>query len=73
MPSGRDIHSPQAFVKPTLDEETLARMRAPPDRLALKDSQDEESGDDEGNTKENTSAIPGTFPGGSTQGTDPYY
>ncbi|KAG8530738.1 uncharacterized protein KY384_004095 [Bacidia gigantensis] len=74
MPSGRDIHSSQPFVKPTLDEETLSRLRAPPERAGLlDDGQDIESSDDDDDRAKHSADIPGTFPGGSTQSTEPYY
>ena len=31
MPSGREYHSPKPYQVPSLDEQTLARMRAPPE------------------------------------------
>lgn len=52
LPSGRDIHSPPGPYKlPSLDEEKLVRMRAPPgdDELGpgsdMDDSEDETTGD----------------------------
>lgn len=61
LPSGRDIHSPQSYTPPTLDDHQLIRLRAPPeddDRLpgAGDDGMDSSSDDDE------VSGTPGGFP-----------
>ena len=71
MPSGRDIHSVKEFVCPTLDEETLARMRTPPESDAEKGAgaDDDTSEEEEGKT-----APPGAFPGtGKAFKESPYY
>lgn len=73
MPSGRDIHSLKAFVPPELDEETLIRMRAPPDRNAENAAAaNDDSSDEEGGASR---APPGAFPGasGGVLNDDPYY
>lgn len=76
MPSGRDIHSTKPYRPPSLDEDTLARMRAPPDpthlgRSTLDDSSSDS--DDGGSSKKNHgSALPGAFPASGLQ-SDTYY
>ncbi|MCJ1263135.1 hypothetical protein MMC22_003005 [Lobaria immixta] len=73
-PSGRDIHSTKLFVPPVLDEDTLARMRGPPDvdegaePVNNSDSSDEE---DHGGKSD----VPGSFPGRGigTSGEESYY
>ena len=72
MPSGREIHSSQPFLKPMLDDATLARMRAPPEGSTADNVQDMDSSDDEEAAK-SSSAIPGTFQDSSAQSTGPYY
>jgi len=78
MPSGRDIHSTKPYIPPNLDEETLARMRAPPDsenvgRSALDDSSSDS--DDDGAKRKMQGDLPGAFPGSSTTASnnDHYY
>lgn len=70
MPSGRDIHSAKPFVPPLLDEDTLARMRAPPD---ADETIDNESSSDEGEKAQGY--PPGAFPGSSSTAIndDSYY
>lgn len=64
MPSGRNIYSEKAFAAPTLDEETLVRMRAPLERDAENgEGANVESSDEEGGT---STAAPGAFPGSSS-------
>ncbi|KAL9098427.1 MAG: hypothetical protein Q9163_005908 [Psora crenata] len=62
MPSGRDIHSPKPFNPPLLDDETLSRMRAAPDRNPVEACMDDEdsSADD---SDARRSGVPGDFPG----------
>ena len=73
MPLGRDIHSMRVFVPPTLDEESLARMRAPPEREA----EDGAIGDDDSSDEERggKTSTPGAFPGetGNAFNDSPYY
>ena len=69
MPSGRDdVHVIKAFDPPSLDESTLAQMRAPPDGDVI--GKDVSSDEDEERTM-----APGGFPGGSSNAFDesPYY
>ena len=65
MPSGRDIHSTKSFVPPTLDADTLAQMRAPPDRNNTASDGSDSSSDEETRAPGSTH-LPGAFPGGST-------
>ena len=59
MPSGREIHTPQVYSPPSLDEETLAKMRAPFDNDAENaQAEDDKSSDDD----ERSSELPGSFP-----------
>jgi len=65
MPSGRDIHSTKLYVPPGLDEQTLARMRAPPDTERVRSSafdHDDSDSDDDGTPQTKQSGLPGTFP-----------
>lgn len=74
MPSGRDIHSIKPYRPPILDVETLALMRAPPERDELQGLMgDIDSSDDEGERK--SSAPPGAFPDASaaTPNDNAYY
>lgn len=64
MPLGRDIHSAKSFVPPSLDDDTLTRMRAPPDVDEMSDDDDDESGSDEGEKAQ--AGLPGAFPGSSS-------
>jgi hypothetical protein len=57
LPSGREYHKPQEFVLPELDEDVLARMRAPPDPRDAADFVDDSESDVE------REEPPGTFPG----------
>ena len=62
MPSGRDIHSPKPLVPSSLDDDTLTRMRAPPDVDQVGDNN--ECSSDEGEAAED--GLPGAFPGSSS-------
>lgn len=70
MPLGRDIHSAKPFVPPSLDDNTLARMRAPPDvdEMVVSDSNSDEGEKAQG-------GLPGAFPGSSSTASndDSYY
>ncbi|KAH7399382.1 pH-response regulator protein-like protein palC [Pyrenochaeta sp. MPI-SDFR-AT-0127] len=58
MPSGRDPHTPKMFIIPALDEDSLVRMRAPPDPSeAFKGEEDDSADEDE------RSPPAGAFPG----------
>lgn len=64
MPSGRDFHSPKAWVPPALDEGVLESMRVMPDsgRAAFRGTE-EDSGDEDGRIggpAEPVGAFPGT-------------
>ncbi|KAF2187825.1 pH-response regulator protein-like protein palC [Zopfia rhizophila CBS 207.26] len=60
MPSGREYHSPKMFIPPALDEDSIIRMRAPPDPGdAAFEGDEEDSGDED----ERISALTGAFPG----------
>ncbi len=62
MPLGRDIHLAMPFVTPSLDDDTLARMRAPPDVDETSDGNGNSS--DEGDKAQGS--LPGSFPGSSS-------
>ncbi|KAL5116959.1 hypothetical protein ACEQ8H_005177 [Pleosporales sp. CAS-2024a] len=59
MPSGREYHSTRMFVIPSLDEDALVRMRAPPDPGETFDG-DEEDSADEDEKRPPAGAFPGT-------------
>ena len=63
MPSGRDIHSSKDYVPPSLDGDTLARMRAPPDVNPSSHSIEGDSSTDSDTEGGKQSHLPGTFPG----------
>ena len=65
MPSGREYHTPKAFAGPTLDEDSIIRMRAPPDPSDAAFAGDEDDSADE-EQREAATAPVGAFPG--TQG-----
>lgn len=71
MPLGRDIHSAKPFVPPSLDDDALAHMRAPPDVDEV--GNDDESNSDEG--QNDRGGLPGAFPGSSSTALtdDSYY
>lgn len=63
MPSGRDVHTPKPYVPPSLDEDILIRMRAPPDHEdELQKAGDASSSDEEGRSKSSQDPV-GAFPG----------
>ena len=72
MPSGREIHTPKPYVPPSLDEDTLTKMRAPPDdddtRTLVADSDD--SGGEAPQSRGRTS---GSYPDSSGTGGGSYY
>jgi hypothetical protein len=73
LPSGRDIHSPPApYQPPSLDEDQLMRMRAPPD-----DREDVNFGNDDDSEEEATQGdqrgLPGAFPDRSATASSVYY
>ena len=65
MPSGRDIHSTKRYVPPSLDEDTLARMRAPPEKVhsgkAIEDDSSSDSEEEVGKQSNLSQALPGSF------------
>jgi hypothetical protein len=62
MPSGREYHQPKPWEVPSLEEDVLVRMRAPPELEDLKMyGDDADSADDSGD--ETLIEPPGTFPG----------
>ena len=69
MPLGREVHQTKPYTPPTLDEDTLASLRAPPDRslegnmMGDGDSSSEEEG------AKGESSLPGAFPGSSATST----
>ncbi|CAG8048309.1 unnamed protein product [Penicillium nalgiovense] len=73
LPSGRDIHSPPApYQPPSLDEDQLARMRAPPDeRDEIQFGSDDDSEDDAG--QPDSRGTPGAFPDRSAAASSVYY
>ena len=71
MPSGRDIYTPKKYAEPSLDSETLAKMRAPIDRDELEKQR--RAGDDDSDTNEDKDELPGAFPGGASASDSTYY
>lgn len=69
MPSGRDVHQTKSYMPPTLDEDALASLRAPPDRSLEGNimGDDDSSSEEEGVKGE--SSLPGAFPGSSATST----
>ncbi|GAB7365924.1 hypothetical protein MBLNU230_g7252t1 [Neophaeotheca triangularis] len=65
MPSGREYHSPAAWVPPQLDEGTLAAMRAPPEPGQDRGfgGEEEDSGDEMGAGGYVPAGVGGTTPG----------
>ena len=61
MPAGRDIHSTKLFTAPVLEDESLTRIRAPPDTDEMDGDDDSGSDDDEAQD-----SVPGTFPWSSS-------
>ncbi|KIW04029.1 uncharacterized protein PV09_04852 [Verruconis gallopava] len=62
MPSGRECHQPKPYEIPSLEEDVLARMRAPPEPSDLKMYGDEpDSAEDSDNDA--LHEPPGAFPG----------
>lgn len=73
MPLGRDIHSTKSYIPPSLDEDSLARMRAPPDYDLHSNSAMNDSSSDSENEGKRQSGLPGTFPGSSATSKDAEY
>ena len=75
MPSGRGIAT-KDFEVPILDEETLARMRAPLSREDLgryEEERDSSDGDEDNSERFTSAGAPGAFPGGGGGGSSDYY
>ncbi|KAF2204165.1 pH-response regulator protein palC [Delitschia confertaspora ATCC 74209] len=64
MPSGREYHTSQPFVPPTLDESSIIKLRAPPEP---NDRAFEGNEDDSDMDEEKTSTPIGGFPGSKSQ------
>lgn len=65
MPSGREVHPTKPYVPPKLDDDILARMRAPPEaaKVDLMAGDDDSSSNDEDGKGQ--ISLPGAFPGSS--------
>ena len=63
--------SVKAYVPPSLDSDTIARLRAPPDR-SVADALDEDS-DDSDDIHSKTGPVPGAFPGPPDDSNGAYY
>ncbi|KAF2808613.1 pH-response regulator protein palC [Mytilinidion resinicola] len=72
MPSGREYHTPKLYITPSLDEDVISPMRAPPDPSESGFKGDEDDSNDE---DENKSSPVGAFPGtkGEYSGGTTYY
>jgi hypothetical protein len=73
LPSGREYHKPQAFMPPVLDDDVLAKMRAPPDPQDVGASYG--AGNDDSGSEDEREQPPGAFPGTQRDyvGTSSYY
>ncbi|OQE36925.1 hypothetical protein PENCOP_c011G07512 [Penicillium coprophilum] len=73
LPSGRDIHSqPAPYQPPSLDEDQLMRMRAPPDeKYDIQFGSDDDSEDDA--AQPDGRGTPGAFPDRSATASSVYY
>ncbi|KAJ5153665.1 uncharacterized protein N7500_009104 [Penicillium coprophilum] len=73
LPSGRDIHSqPAPYQPPSLDEDQLMRMRAPPDENHhIQSGSDDDSDDDV--AQRDGHGPPGAFPDRSATASSVYY
>ncbi|MCJ1280869.1 hypothetical protein MMC26_000186 [Xylographa opegraphella] len=61
LSSGRKIHTPKTYIPPSLDAETLVRMRAPPETGDEAPTLVGDSDDNEDETSHG-GAVPGAFP-----------
>jgi hypothetical protein len=59
MPSGREYHTTKMFVIPALDEDSLVRMRAPPDPSETFKGEEDDSADED-EKAHRVGAFPGT-------------
>ncbi|KAK3208255.1 hypothetical protein GRF29_77g138865 [Pseudopithomyces chartarum] len=64
MPSGREYHSPKPYAIPTLEEDAIVRMRAPPDPGEAFEGEEDDSEEEE------RGQLPGAFP---VKGGEAYY
>ena len=55
MPSGREYHTTKMWIIPALDEDSLVRMRAPPDPSEAFGGEEDDSADEDQRT------APGAF------------
>ena len=71
MPSGRDVVEPHPAKPSTLDNDTIAKMRAPLDQEELNrlGSEIEQDSDEDGHEAN----IPGAFPGSEAGPSSTYY
>ena len=60
MPSGREYHTPKAYEVPSLDEDVLVQMRAPPDPSEAFVGEEEDSGTENDGPSDPVGAFPGT-------------
>ncbi|KAJ4345589.1 uncharacterized protein N0V89_011722 [Didymosphaeria variabile] len=60
MPSGREYHTPKPYIIPTLEEDAIIRMRAPPDPGDAFEGEEDDSADED---ERSAGAPVGAFPG----------
>ncbi len=76
MPSGREYHSPQPYIPPQLDTQTLSLMRAPPDpsESVFRGDEEDSGGEEYGaRVSEPVGAFPGTSHDYGRRGTSNSY
>jgi hypothetical protein len=74
LPSGRDIHTaPAPYKPPSLDEDQLMHMRAPPNELEDVSFTNDPDDSDEEDTPPETRGPPGGFPDRSETVSTVYY
>lgn len=61
MPSGREYHTPKPYIIPTLEEDAIIRMRAPPDPGDVFEGDEDDSADED--ERSAATAPVGAFPG----------
>ncbi|KAF1969049.1 pH-response regulator protein-like protein palC [Bimuria novae-zelandiae CBS 107.79] len=73
MPSGREYHAPKPYIIPTLAEDAIVRMRAPPDPGDAFEGEEEDSAEEDARAA--TPAPMGAFPGSKAEyaGGSSYY
>jgi hypothetical protein len=74
LPSGREFHKPQQYVVPSLGEEILVNLRAPPDPAELVAYRNRGSDNDSGSDAGHQDPV-GAFPGTAQEysGSSQYY